>query len=315
MQEIRETLKEVLVLDSGDLLFKKFIAPLPDYEEKEAAEKAHLIIEALNLIHYDAFGIGDDDLTLGKDFLVELSKKANFPFLSSNLYDRESGKPLFQPYLLKEVGRLRIGIFSLLSPDLFRPEDPRLKGLEVKPPLEVAETTIKELQSKADLVILLSHLGYPKDVELAQVFSGIHIIVGSHTGINLLNPPVIKNTVILQTPSKGMYLGRFDLKLKEPGSSFYNITTKQTLERNLTNVRNRLASRNATETEKAQWQKTREGFEKQLEQLKGRNEFSNVILPLTEQTRDHPEIARMVEIFKGKATEAPKPSIPKKSNP
>ncbi len=115
MQEIRETRIDVLTLDSGDLLFKKFIAPLPDYEQKEASQKAHLIIEAFNQIGYDAFGIGDDDLTLGKEFLVELSKKANFPFLSTNLFDRESGTPLFHPYLVKEVGALRVGIFSLLS--------------------------------------------------------------------------------------------------------------------------------------------------------------------------------------------------------
>jgi len=305
----------LLVLDSGDLLFKKFIAPLPDYELREASEKARLIIEAFNFIHYDAFGIGDDDLTLGKDFLVDLSKKATFPFLSSNLYDVESGRPLFQPYLVKEVKGLRIGIFSLLSPDLFRPDDPRIKGLEVKPPVEVASTLVKELQSKSDLIILLSHLGYPKDMELAQVLAGIHIIVGGHTGVNLLNPPVIKNSILLQTPSKGMYVGRLDLQLRYPGSSFYNVTTKQTLERNLINVQKRIASRNVTEAEKLQWQKTREGFEKQLEQLKERNEFSNTILPLTEQVKDHPEIAKRVEAFKARAIEASKPPIPKRQSP
>jgi len=55
-------------------------------------EKAHLMIEGLNLMGYDAIGIGDDDLTLGKEFLLEISKKANFPFLSSNFFDEASGK-------------------------------------------------------------------------------------------------------------------------------------------------------------------------------------------------------------------------------
>lgn len=291
------------------------MAPLPDYGLKEASQKARLTIEAFNLMGCDAFGIGDDDLALGKDFLTDLSKKANFPFLSSNLFDRESGKLLFQPYRVKEVGGLRIGLFSLLSPDLFRPEDPRLKEVEVKPYLEIAGAILQELQPKADLIVLLSHLGYPKDVELAQALTGIHIIVGSHTGVNLLNPPVIKNTVLLQTPSKGMYLARFDLKWGRPGSSFYNITLKQTLERNLANVQKRIAAPKATEAEKLQWQKTREGFEKQLEQLKGRNEFSNVILPLTEQVKDHLEIAKRVDAFKAETTPPPKPPVSRRSNP
>ena len=83
MQELRGSAKDVLVLDSGDLLFKKFITSMPESEAKIASEKAHLIIEAFNLIDSGAVGIGDDDLSLGKDFLLEISKKANFPFLSS----------------------------------------------------------------------------------------------------------------------------------------------------------------------------------------------------------------------------------------
>ncbi len=79
---------------------------------------------------------------------------------------------LFQPYLLKEVNGLRVGIFSLLSPDFFDPTDPRTKGLIIQPPPEVAQSMVKELRPRTDLIILLSHLGYPKDVELAQTSAG-----------------------------------------------------------------------------------------------------------------------------------------------
>jgi 2',3'-cyclic-nucleotide 2'-phosphodiesterase (5'-nucleotidase family) len=109
---------------------------------------------------------------------------------------------------------LRIGIFSLLSPDVFSsPSDPRRKGLVFRDPVETAQAMIKELQPKTDLIILLSHLGYPKDIELAQTGPGIHFILGSHLGTNLSHPPIIKNTIILQTASRGMYGGTLDLIL------------------------------------------------------------------------------------------------------
>jgi len=308
MQELRGSLKDILVLDSGDLLFKKFRVPVPGNEVKTATEKAHLIVEAFNLMGYDALGIGDDDLSLGKDILLETSKKANFPFVSSNLFDEESGKPLFQTHFVKELNGLRIGIFSLLSPDFFNPTDPRKKGLTIKPPTEVAQNMVRELQPKTDFIILLSHLGYPRDVEFAQTVPGIHIILGSHTGINLANPPVIKNTILLQSPSKGMYVGRLDLSLISHESSFYNITTKQSLERNLNNIKKRIASANAPEAEKAQWRMTQEGFEKQLQQFKGKNEFSNTLLPLTEQMKDQPDVGKRVEAFKAKVPETAKPA-------
>ena len=80
------------------------------------SEKALLILKCYNLLGYDALGIGDDDLSLGKDFLVDLSKNAGFPFISSNLMDQETGQALFQTHVIKEKGGLRIGIFSLALP-------------------------------------------------------------------------------------------------------------------------------------------------------------------------------------------------------
>jgi len=302
----------MLVLDAGDLLFKKFSNPIPENELKMATDKAHLIIGSFNLMGYDALGIGDDDLTLGKELLLEISKKAEFPFLSSNIFDEASEKLLFQPYLIKEINGLRIGIFSLLSPDLFLGQsDPRRKGIILRPPVEVAQNMAKELQRKTDLIILLSHLGYQKDVELAQTVTGIHLIVGSHTGINLVYPTVIKNTIILQMPPKGIYAGRLDLTLTNNETSFYNLATKRTVENQLLNLKSRLNSPQITEAEKAQLQKSKEETERSLKQLHGKNEFTHTMLPLSENMKDHPDILKMIDEYKSKYPETPKPIAPK----
>ena len=277
---------------------------------ERAGEKASLIVKSFNLVGYDALGIGDDDLNLGKEFLLEISKKANFPFLSSNLIDEESGKNLFTPYALKEANGLRIGIFSLLSPDSFRgPGDPRRKGLGFKPPAETAADMVKELQPKTDLIILLSHLGYNKDVELVRTVKGIHLIVGGHTGINFTNPPLTQNTVILQTASKGMYAGRLNLTLYNDDQGFYDSKNRQTLEQNLKNINLRLSEGKVTEAEKPQWLKMKEGVERNLKQMDGKNEFTNTIVPLADQIKDHPEIRKMVEAYRSKFPE------PEKSQP
>jgi 2',3'-cyclic-nucleotide 2'-phosphodiesterase (5'-nucleotidase family) len=274
-------------------------------------DKAHMIIESFNLIGYDAMGIGDDDLTLGKEFLLDISKKANFPFLSSNLLDEASGKILFQSSLIKEINGLRVGIFSLLLPDFFTgPSDPRKKGLTIRQPIEVAQTMVKELQPKTDLIILLSHLGYVKDIELAQMVQGINIIVGSHTGINLGYPMVIKNTVILQTASRGMFGGSLDLLLYNHEPTFYNSVTKISLENNLNSIIQRLNSKETPEVEKAQWRRAKEETERTLNQLRGKNVFTNNIIPLQDQMKDHPEIKKLVEAYKAKTTTT-NPASPK----
>ena len=237
-------------MDVGDLLFKKYLTPVPENQKKMVTEKAKLIIESLHLMGYDAMGIGDDDLSLGKEFLLEMSKKVPFPFISSNMIDESSGKPLFQTFLIKKIDGLRVGMFSLISPDFFSsPNDLRKKGLIFRPPVETAQDMVKELQPKTDLIILLSHLGYPKDVELAQTVSGIHLIVGSHTGINLPYPPVLKNTLIVQMAPKGMYGGKLDLVFNNNEPNFFNASEKRSFENSLNQFKERIALASVTEIE------------------------------------------------------------------
>jgi 2',3'-cyclic-nucleotide 2'-phosphodiesterase (5'-nucleotidase family) len=276
-------------------------------------EKANLVINSFNLMGYDAIGIGDDDLSLGKEFLLEISKKASFPFLCSTVFDEESGKPLFSPYLLKKINGMRIGIFSLLSPDLFSGQgDPRRKGLIFKSPVETAQNMVKELQPKTDLIILLSHLGYPKDNELAQAVSGIHLIIGSHTGMNLLHPGLINNkTIILQTSPKGMYAGELDLAFYNHELTFYNTVVRQTMEKNLKTLSARSSEGKGSEAEKAQWSKLKDQMEQTLKQLDGKNAFTNTIILLSGQMKDHSEIAKMIEAFRSKFPEPDKSQLPK----
>ena len=80
VKEIREARKDILLLDAGDTFFNKYAGPVQGNQVKMLTARAHLFIESLNLMGYDALGIGDDNLTLGKDFLVDLSKRAKFPF-------------------------------------------------------------------------------------------------------------------------------------------------------------------------------------------------------------------------------------------
>lgn len=240
----------MLVVDAGDLLFKKYAAPVSKNDVKMVTEKAKLMIDSLNLMGYDAVGIGDDDLNLGKEFLLEMSRRARFPFLSSNIIDESTGKPLVQASLIKNIEGLRIGIFSLLSTDSFlNPHDPRKKGLIFRSPTETAHHMVRELQTKTDLIILLSHLGYPRDVELAQTVRGIHLIVGGHSGINLSYPPTLNNTLIVQMAPKGMYGGRLDFLFQENEPHFFNASEKRSLENSLSQFKERITFSDVTEIE------------------------------------------------------------------
>lgn len=309
MKEARETAKGILLVDAGDLLFKHLGAPVPEKEAKKESEKAQLIIDMYGQMGFDAVSPGDDDFALGKEFLLEAARKATFPIVCSNVTDEASGKLLFQPAVVKEIHGMRVGIFGLLPQEAFSgPTDPRRKGLAFKDPLETAREMVKELESKADLIVCLSHLGYHKDMDLAKMAPGISVIVGSHTGINLSNPPVIQNTVILQAPNKGMYGAQIDLVIRQKGAAFYNIQTKRSMENNLANIKARLASAKDTpEAEKAQWRRSRDEYEKTLAQFQNKNEFTNSFIGLNDQMREEPDLAAKADAFSQKYPDPVKP--------
>jgi 2',3'-cyclic-nucleotide 2'-phosphodiesterase (5'-nucleotidase family) len=227
VQGARETRKGSLLLDSGDLFFDKYRKAISLEDVIPLSEKAHLILKCYNLLGYDALGIGDDDLSLGKDFLVDLSKKAAFPFISSNLVDQETGQALFPAYVILETGGLRIGIFSLLSPNFFSNEsDSRIRGIALREPLEEARSILNQIRPQADLVVLLSHLGYTADIELAEILPGIDVIVGGHSGRSLSYPMRVRDTIIVQVGSKGLHVGELRLQLASDKSSRPDSTLK-----------------------------------------------------------------------------------------
>ena len=48
---------------------------------------ANIILDSFNKMGCDIFSPGSKDFALGKNFLVDFSKKSKFPFISSNIYD------------------------------------------------------------------------------------------------------------------------------------------------------------------------------------------------------------------------------------
>jgi hypothetical protein len=104
---------------------------------------------------------------------------------------------------------------------------------------------------------------------------------------------------------------RLDLFLYNHELPFYNSATKISLENNLNSINQRLNAKETPEAEKAQWRKAKENTERTLDQLLGKNHFTNNIIPLQEQMKEHPEIKKLVEAYKAQFSAAGTSSSPK----
>ncbi len=234
--ESRMTDPNVILLHGGDVF-------VGDFMFQEYVGVAELgIMKALN---YDALELGNHEFDLYPSTLKYVLNQAGFPgggfpVLCANLDitgDPELGY-FVRPYVIKEYGNVRVGIFGLLTDMTNQISNP--SPVTVLPPLSVAQAWVDSLRigHDCDLVILLSHLGSNYDQMVASSVSGIGIIVGGHEHRLIESPIQIGNTLILQAGEFGRYLGKLQViigakasfKQKDSGLSLNKAKTEEVIQ-------------------------------------------------------------------------------------
>lgn len=196
-------------VDAGNLLFKSTEAA--GLLGAQWQEQALGVIEAYNLLGADAVEPGPNEFALGIDKFKELAGKAKFPFISSNLYWKDSGKLLLPDSVIVERQGKKIGIFGLMGTGLPLPET-----LIARDPQAHAKKMVSKLKEQgASMIIALSHQGYDLDEKLAKDVSGIDLLVGAHSQSLLQKPYEEGNTLIVQLSNQGQMLGMVEYEASD----------------------------------------------------------------------------------------------------
>lgn len=216
--------KNVLTLDAGDqfqgsLFYTHY--------------KGQLAAELMNMIGIDAMAVGNHEFDDGPETLATFVDKVDFPVLFANtdLANEPSLKDKVPSYVITEVGGEKIGIIGLLAEDTDEtsspgPNVPFIRAEEVLPGL--IETLSAEGVNK---IIALSHLGLPRDKQVAAAVDGIDVIVGGHSHTLLSNsiegaegpyPTMITSpdgteVPIVQAYAYSKYLGELELTFNDDG--------------------------------------------------------------------------------------------------
>lgn len=208
------------MVDSGDLFFS-----FQNHSDSEKAlKKAQIIGRAYRHMGAAAVNVGCLDLLRGVDFLRQ-EYSQGLPLVSANLLNPSTKTPIFPPYIIKEVGGVRIAFIGLLPPDSGPEISPAIQRANegkilIADPVEAAGGTLRKIQGKADLVIILSDLGLYKDQRVAKEVPGIHFILGGHEGRFTRRAVQAGMTHTFQSSYKGMYVGQLQLTLENPSKPF-----------------------------------------------------------------------------------------------
>lgn len=176
------------------------------------------ILSLMSETGYEIFSLGNHEFDKGTQILAEALDGTQFTTLCSDL--NVSASPLngkCQPYLMKELDGVKVGFFSLIVEsllDVTAVKDLSLKGTNV----EMAKEMIALLKKKgADVIVLVSHIGYKEDVALAKQVKGIDVIFGGHSHSYVKKMGHIGKTAIVNGGEQGSQVVKVDIPLDENG--------------------------------------------------------------------------------------------------
>jgi cytochrome c554/c'-like protein len=129
---------------------------------------------------YDVVTLGEREFNFGQRFLLDCFKKTKMELVCANLYDTQTKKPFVKPYVIRRAGPVRVAFFGLIGKDLKIRTLESEHALEVRDPFEVAKTLVPELRKRADVVVLLSHIGLTEGQRLTTEVPGIDVMVFGH---------------------------------------------------------------------------------------------------------------------------------------
>lgn len=218
-----------LLLDSGDTIQG---TPLEYYHNKKNNRPPDPMMLVMNSLNYDAMAVGNHEYNFGLQVLEKARSEARFPWLSANTYDKGTDRTHYQPYLIKELAGVRIGVLGLTTPGIPNWENPpNYEGLEFHEPVSEARKWVAILRDKekVDLVIVSMHMGLEEDLRtgetnpgqvpnenealaVAENVPGVDLILMGHTHRDV--PSLYLNGVLLtQADYWGKHVARVDIYL------------------------------------------------------------------------------------------------------
>lgn len=200
--QTRSDVDGALLVSTGDDLMGPFFVMFNGTPE----------IEAMNMAGYDVVTPGNHEFDAGVNSYTTAIKTAEFNIVSSNLITENTDlAAAIEPYVIKEVAGVRVGLFGLMTPDLPRVSNVGDEVRVDKDIVAVANENVAALQSEgAELIVALTHIGTELDEELAKEVAGIDVIVGGHSYeyvYETVEGPGGWETVIVQAGAYGEKIG------------------------------------------------------------------------------------------------------------
>ena len=227
VKKVRAENPNTILLDNGDTIQGTI---LTDDLYNTNLELPNPMIDVMNFMEYDAMTLGNHEFNFGLNLIDKIKNEAKFPIMAANAKYKNDGSNFAEPYTIKEVNGIKVGIIGLTNPNIPRWDGPKVTELEFNKLAETTKLYVEELKDKTDIIIATIHAGLDAEYgddgvrEVIERCPEIEAFIVGHDHVT--KAETVNNTVVGGAQDAGRQVVRFDLYLKKDGSK-WNVENKK----------------------------------------------------------------------------------------
>ena len=234
VNSLREENPNMILMDDGDTVQGNSAELFNDLE-------VHPMVEAMNMIGYDIWTLGNHEFNFEKEFIERNITHFNGTVLSANIKNTKDGSSFVNPYQIFSINGAKVAVIGIIPPyvPMWESSSPsHFAGLEFNDVLESVKETVKEIDGQYDILVGSFHMGREDDYggagiyDLANEIPEFDVIFGGHEHAKYVEN--VNNTPIIEPGFAGWAVAKADINVKKENGEWIitsidaeNIETKE----------------------------------------------------------------------------------------
>lgn len=242
----REKNKNTILIDNGDMLQG---TALTYFHAKISSNNINPMIEAMNLMEYDAAVIGNHEFNYGRAYLDTAIETSNFPWLCANITKKTTGQSFTKnPYIIKIFDNgLKVGILGLTTKYIPNWENPEtIQDLNFDDAVESANKWLEIIkkQEQTDINIVAYHGGFERNLktgkpsetltgenqgyELCMKVNNMDVLLTGHQH-RVIENLFVNGVLVLQPGCNGNSIGKVSIDLVKSSGKWSIVNKKSSI--------------------------------------------------------------------------------------
>lgn len=223
IQQVRAENPLTFLVDAGDDIQGTIMTD--DIANKEP-DQPHPVIDAMNVMGYDAMVLGNHEFNWGVATLKEILSTAKFPVLSGNVLDADGSCLTGKGWTIIERGGVRLAVIGVTTPMIARWDGGKegIDSLTCEEPSDAVRRAIEEIGDRADIIMVSAHMGLNAEYDEAYRSDSAAKILENNPEVDLLqvahqhvtvNETAEQNVPVAGVRNAAREIARFDVTLDE----------------------------------------------------------------------------------------------------